>query len=699
VDSLVLEELQPEDQELLERSLKMYHAANEDTSRINALNQICDNMIHDAWQLYQVFQVSQIEKSLQSQHTIAELRQLKIAYASALVNTGVIYSSSGDVEKALIYYNKSLRLHDEINYQKDKAATLNNIGYIYKMNGNIPLSLATYHKSLRFYEEMEDSLGMAFSYNNIGNIHNQQGDNKLALLFHDKSLELRTIKNNLQGMAMSYNNIGNVRQDLGELDKALGYFKKSLTIYESSGDKSGEAASHINLGGIYHNLKQFELALDHFDKSLLLREELGEKRGITISCTSLGDVYLSMGQFSKAHKFAIRALDIAREIGFPNEIKSAAKLLYGVYKAEGRGMKALEMHELFILMRDSINNENTQNATVQLEAKYDYSKQKALDDKEYEKQISLAAAQKQKQRVISISISTGSGLLILFLIFVYQRLRITKKQKIVIEEQKALVDIKNTEILDSITYAKRIQDAMLPNMDLVKSYLPNSFILYKPKDIVAGDFYWLETQGDEILFAAADCTGHGVPGAMVSVVCHNAMNQVVRDHKTLNPGIILDETLKIIESQLNNQSKEGKMEFDIRDGMDIALCRLNVKTIELNYAGANNPLWIVRNGANEVEEIKATKQAIGMVENPIAYSTNQVQLNVGDTIYLFSDGYADQFGGPKGKKFMYKQLRDTLLAVNEKSMKEQNEILSAVFHKWKNKEEQVDDVLLIGVRV
>jgi serine phosphatase RsbU (regulator of sigma subunit) len=274
-----------------------------------------------------------------------------------------------------------------------------------------------------------------------------------------------------------------------------------------------------------------------------------------------------------------------------------------------------------------------------------------------------------------------------------------KERTFEIVEQKELVEEKQREILDSITYAKRLQDAILPPLSLIRQYLPESFVLYKPKDIVAGDFYWMEHfplpvgegQGEVVLIAAADCTGHGVPGAMVSVVCSNALNRTVKEFKITETGKILDKVRELVLETFE------KSEDNVQDGMDISLCNFNTKTNELQWSGANNPLWYIHNGA--LNEVPADKQPIGKYEKAAPFKTHHITLQKGDMLYLFTDGYADQFGGPKGKKFKYKQLLECLVAVGNKPLQEQKKILEETFETWKRDLEQVDDLLIIGIKV
>jgi ligand-binding sensor domain-containing protein/serine phosphatase RsbU (regulator of sigma subunit) len=342
------------------------------------------------------------------------------------------------------------------------------------------------------------------------------------------------------------------------------------------------------------------------------------------------------------------------------------------------------------------------------------------------KKINLIIKPPFWQTIWFIILSIISGILLMIMIYRWRTAKLRNQQikleKTVLERtheiriQKEIVEEKNQEITDSIAYAKRIQNAILPPIKIVKEYLNESFILYKPKDIVAGDFYWMEIVGDKVLFAAADCTGHGVPGAMVSVVCNNALNRSVREYGLLDPGEILNKTREIIIQEFE------KSEEDVKDGMDIALCTLEGNNLQ--YAGANNSLWIIRKTTSEnnkeisitssknkkqfkifegkeccLYEIKANKQPIGKFDDLVPYATHTFELQKEDSFYIFSDGFPDQFGGPKGKKFMYKPFRELLLSIQDKGMEEQKLLIDEAFELWRGDIEQVDDVCIIGVRI
>jgi serine phosphatase RsbU (regulator of sigma subunit) len=358
------------------------------------------------------------------------------------------------------------------------------------------------------------------------------------------------------------------------------------------------------------------------------------------------------------------------------------------------------MLELYIVAKDSIGSNKTKQNVIRQEFKYEYEKQHFADSLAFVKEQDMKELQHQNQLEKEQNQRYYLYVGIVFLLLLgsivlrgYQRKKkdheIISLQKTEVENQKDIVEEKNQEILDSIIYAKRIQNAILPQDKLVEEHLKDSFILYKPKDIVAGDFYWLEHKNGKVLFAAADCTGHGVPGAMVSVVCNNGLNRSVREYGLTDPGQILDKTREIVIQEF------AKSEEDVKDGMDIAICV--IENNQLHYAGANIPLWIIRNG--EILETKANKQPIGKFDNPEPYTTHSFEMLKGDTIYIFSDGYVDQFGGEKSKKFKIRAFRDLLLSIQDKSMKEQMTLIDENFEVWKDNNDQVDDVCVIGVRI
>lgn len=306
----------------------------------------------------------------------------------------------------------------------------------------------------------------------------------------------------------------------------------------------------------------------------------------------------------------------------------------------------------------------------------------------------------EQQKYIRNIFIFGSFVLGMLLIIISRSLiqnkrakKIITEQKENVENQKKILEHQKQEILDSIEYAKRIQTAILPPPRIVKEFLKNSFILYLPKDIVAGDFYWMESVDDKIYFAACDCTGHGVPGAMVSVVCNTALSRSLNEFGLRNTGEIFDQTRALV---LDNFAKSDE---EVQDGMDASLAALDVTTRKLMWSGANNPLWIYRTADKTIQEIKADKQPIGKGHNNTPFSSHELSLYEGDIIYLFTDGYADQFGGEKGKKLTKAKFREKLLSIATLPMEEQRKELLDFHDRYRGSLAQVDDICVIGVRV
>lgn len=278
---------------------------------------------------------------------------------------------------------------------------------------------------------------------------------------------------------------------------------------------------------------------------------------------------------------------------------------------------------------------------------------------------------------------------------VIERTEEVVQQKEEIEQKNQELEVLYKHVTDSIKYAKRIQEAILPPDSLVKRLLPNSFVLYKPKDIVSGDFYWMEEKNGKSMFAAVDCTGHGVPGAFMSIVGYNILKQTVSNNTFTEPALILDELNRGVSETLHH----GHEESQAKDGMDISFCAIDYKKMELQYAGAYNPLYVVRNG--ELLQTKADKFPIGLFlgTEKKKFTNHTIRLEKGDNIFIFSDGYADQFGGPNGKKFMAGNFRDLLLEVSKHPVDKQKDILNKTIEEWRGPLDQVDDILVIGVKV
>ena len=621
--------------------------------------------------------------------------------AFAYNSFGITFDNAGDHAAALANYNKSIEIREGLGDSMSAVSAISNLGVIYYRLGDYDRAFECYKKSLRIEQSLGDSMGMAGTYSNMGLLYHAQAEYDWAMEHFTLSLGIQQRIGDKYGVAINQNNMGLVNLDLGEFEVALEHYMIAVDNYREIGDSSGLGASYSNIGSAYRSSGDLSMAMEYFIASFEIFESISDKRGLTASQINIGRIHMDRKNYVQAELALEAALERAQKGNFMYEAKEGAKAVSELYSALGRHDDALVAYKLFASLKDSLDNEESQKKLIRqrYELKLIADSVKAVEEVKVKDALIAAEKAENEQHVLQAKqdqqlkyfLYAGLIIALLFGAFIYNRLKLITRQKEIIEDQKQDVEEKQQEILDSITYAKRIQSAILPPERLVRKCLPDSFILYKPKDIVAGDFYWIEAINNGILFAAADCTGHGVPGAMVSVVCNNALNRSVREFGLTVPGEILDKTREIVISEF------AKSEEEVKDGMDIALCALMGTT--LHYAGAHNPLWVARHGAQEMEELKADRQPIGKYDAASPFTTQQVELNSGDTVYVFTDGIVDQFGGEKGKKLKAKAFRAMLMSMQGKALSQQMEEINQSFEQWKGKLDQIDDVCVIGVRI
>lgn len=636
----------------------------------------------------------------------------KQGQASVLSNIGVIYQNQSDYSKALDSYSKALELNEITGNKKGQSIDLTNIGYIHIEQGNYPEAMDCDLKALKLDEKIGDKKGLAAVYANLGNIYNDEGNNPKALDFYFKALKLDEENGNKQAQASENSAIGVIYFSMSEYAKSMEYYFKSLKMYDEIGNKLGQADNLGNIGVIYQTQYNYPKALENYFMALKLNNEIGNKYGQANNLGNIGNLYTITGKFKDAEKYLKESITIDSSIGELNNLRQFEEGLSKLYDTTGRYKPSLIWYKKAMIIKDSLFNIDKDKALTRKELTYQYEKKEASEKAKQDKKEAVAEQDKKRQILLRNAFMAGFVLTLALAFFIFRGYRqkqkanvliteqkeaveqkniVIEKQKALVEQQKQLVEEKNQNILDSLTYAKRLQDAILPPLSIIRQYIPESFLLYKPKDIVAGDFYWMEKAGDNVLIAAADCTGHGVPGALVSIVCSNALNRAVKEFHIIEPGKILDKARELVLETFE------KSESNVQDGMDISLCCINKKTNEVQWSGAYNSLWYIQNG--EIHEVTADKQPIGKHDKPQPFNTYNLNLEKGNTLYLFTDGFADQFGGPKGKKFKYRQMEELLLVNATRSMEEQKNALEKTLEDWKGDLEQVDDILVLGIKV
>jgi serine phosphatase RsbU (regulator of sigma subunit) len=600
-------------------------------------------------------------------------------------------------EKALKYANEALVEARLAGDSIEVGNSLNCIGIANHIQGNYDIALSNYLKALTAFESKKALKGIGSSNLNIGIVYADQGKLDLSLTYYKKALAIYEMeKGNERSIANAVNNIATVYSSQRKFPEALDYQYKALKIRKELNDSSGIATSLGNIGIIYFGMQQTEKALPYYLQSLEIGRKLGNLRSVALSLSNIGEVYYQLKDYDNAIKVSEECIEISEKIDLKPQLKQAYYVLSELYKFKRNFEKALEYQELYANIKDSIFSEESAQSIAEMQTKYD-SEKKETENNLLKQESEIKNLQLSKNKTWFIILFLGIGLIVIIAFLLYNRYRIKKKDNELLELKNAEITLQKKEITDSINYAKKIQNAILPHESLVKKLLPESFILYKPKDIVSGDFFWIEQKGDAILFSTVDCTGHGVPGAMMSVLGFSLLSQAVNEKGLTNPADIL----KHLDIGINQSLRKTTEENSMKDGMDLSICSLNTKTLELQYAGAYNPLWVIKNSTKELIEIKADKKPIGANTEGEAgqYKNNSLQLQSGDCIYVFTDGFADQFGGVKGKKFMSRPMKELLISICNKPMQNQLNILENTICTWQGEHEQVDDILIIGVRV
>lgn len=717
--------LSPNDSIIL--SLK---TAKEDTSKINSLNILSRQYLNTG--SYE----EAIKYAKQSQSLSEELG-FKSGLGDSYSNIGVACWYQGIYERALENHFQALKIRESIGDKQGIGNSYNNIGLVYLNQGNYEKGLENYLKALKIREEIGDKRGTANSYNNMGVIYLKQNNFEKALDNYVKALKIREEIGDKRGIGMSYNNIGLIYQEHGNFKQSLDNLLKGLKIREEIGDKIGTADSYLNIGNIYFLQKNYEKALDFYFKSSKINQKIGNKRGIAVSFNNIGTCYLMQNKFEESGKYISLGLKIFNEIGNKEGIKDAYYAFAELYDRKRDFKKAFEYQKLYSDIKDTLLNEASSGQIAEMNTKYESEKKdKALIKKDAE--ITNQQAEAEKQVILRNAFIMGFTLVLVLAFFIYRGYR--QKQK-----ANKLLDEKNEKITDSINYAKRIQESILPPLDEIKKHLPESFVLYQPKDIVSGDFYWfhvseelgdgsqelegsnrksdeknspnsrhrsansvLQTPRSKLFIAAVDCTGHGVPGAFMSMMGYNLLEQVVKKNHIYQPAMVLNELSKLVVESLRQTDQRGK----VNDGMEIALITLmmndknsgfekgdqNPLYDQLEYAGAHNSLYLIRNGT--LHETRADKASIGFSsQKSFQFVNHTIALEKGDCIYIFSDGFVDQFGGPDNEKFYYQPFRELLIEIHQLSMEEQKQKLEKVASEWRGDRAQIDDILVIGLRV
>jgi len=570
--------------------------------------------------------------------------------AYARINLAVNHFLKSENREALELLKRALKYFTRFENEKGLSVALAFTGYVFESFGDYETGLEYAQKALEKIRLIRFKEGEAEVQGVIGLIYSRLPDYDRALIAYNESLQIREKIRDRNAVASSFNRIGRIYALKKEYDKALENYKKSLRIREELKLYSALPWSYLGIASTYEEMNDLENARKYYKKNL--EEGCGEidKRCRLQSMAGMGRILLRMKQTEEAHRLLDDSMVLAKELKARPLIYEIHLALADYYESSGNPAKALKHYKIYHELREEVNNDEARNRLKN-------------------QQIAFAVEKTEKEK------------------------EIFQLRNVELKAAYDEIQLINLELTTSINYASRIQAALLPQKETLERTFSDHFILFLPRDIVSGDFYWASKVNNKIIFCAADCTGHGVPGAFMSLLGITFLDEIVHKQNVLTANEVLNKLRQNVIGALKQTGKSGEQ----KEGIDIALCIYNQDENLLEFAGAHMPLYLIRK--RKLEEYEADKIPISYAEDILQpFQFVKIKIQKGDVIYLFSDGYADQFGGPQGKKFKYVALKKYLTDIHTHPMAEQKKLLEENFRLWKGTREQIDDVILMGVR-
>lgn len=673
-----------------------------------------------------------------------------LSISDAYNNFGSYYLGLDMLDSASYYYDIGLEIAQKINFAENIASISSNLALVYHTKGNLQLALKYYIETANMFEKQENWRNLAIIMGNIGALYIDNYEYSSALPYISKALAISdTISIEEYFKTTFLINIGIVYLHNKDFEQADNNLKKALKLSQKNDDTRNEVNIWLNYAAMNLEQKNFYEALKNAQKSLVLAQNIEADQLIASCYKYIGSAYNGIGNYTQAIENLNIAYNKSLKGQYLNYICDILDELKKSYIGIDDYPNALKTSQLYIQFKDSLSNIEIKKQIANMRELYETEKKQQEIERQnlvisQQKALNQAKDLKIKQsRTIIFSIIAVLTLILALLIVVYNSFREKKKANALLSEQKQIIQLKNeelkqlieeittqkeeiqrqkdieteqkAEIIASITYAQKIQQAVLPSNEYISEILPQSFVLFKPRDIVSGDFYWFKKFNDVVFVVAADCTGHGVPGAFMSMLGMATLNDIVTIELANYPHQILEELRSVIKKSLKQVGKQQEQ----KDGMDIAFYSLNTSNNKIYYSGAYNPIYIVRNQSNIVIEdtknfktytnenfpdktmieIKADRQPISVHIVEKDFSFVEFQLEQDDLVYSFSDGYKDQFGGTENEKINSPNFRNLLFEISNKELVFQKNYLNHYFDKWKGENKQVDDVLVIGVRI
>ena len=613
-----------------------------------------------------------------------------------------IASNSTDADSKLQYSEQAIELAEKLNISPAKAIVLKGFGYL--DSGRLALALECFMKAANYYKADHNNIGLANTYLYIAETYNQQENRNNEKYYLKNAIEIFGKEKDTIRLASALQNLGYASYGIGQYDTALILFSATSEIFQKLGYLTQYAYCLGNSGLVYSRQSEFDKAEDYLLRAIDILTKQGDERGVTQFMIEYAGILQHKGEIKKGITSAKVSFGKAKNNNLLEFERDAAYRLAQLYQVSGKYDSAYHYQSLFISANDSIKSFRNIQKMADLRTEFEVSKKQAEVDV------------LRKNKLIQLIVIFGLVLILLMaiglILLYYYSLKRSKKLTAALDERRILLEkqsrelkeqqeeliLQKEEIISSINYAQRMQSAILPPEAYITELLNENFILYKPKDIVSGDFYWIKQVKHYIILVSADCTGHGVPGAFMSMLGISHLNEIVQNREVTQANQILNELRKQIKNSLRQSgNREGS-----RDGIDIALCVIDTRKKIMQYSGANNPIYIISNNSGEsvFKEIKADPMPVGVhFSSDKSFTNHEVQLEIGDTFYIFSDGYIDQIGGNNNHRFTSEKFKKLLLDIHDQPMYEQKEILEATLKDWMGVHAQRDDILVIGARV
>jgi serine phosphatase RsbU (regulator of sigma subunit)/Tfp pilus assembly protein PilF len=621
-----------------------------------------------------------------------------------------------DTDTIFKYSEQAIKLAEKLNKNPAQPTVLKGSVYLYA--GKLASALECFVKAANYYKEDHNNIGIGVVYIYISEVYNQQENPDNAKYYLNNAIEIFRKEKDSIYLATAYHDLGYVYYRTGQYDTALIIFSKTSEIYQKLGYLTEYAVCLGNSGLVYSRQSEFQKAEDYLLRAidiLTKQAEKGDERAITEYMIEYAGLLQHKGEIKKAIASAKVSFGKASKNNLLEFERDAAFRLAKLFQISGKYDSAYHYQSIYINANDSIKSVKNIQKMADMRTEFEVAKKQA--------EVEVLEKNKLIQLIVIIGLVIILVLAIGIILLYYYSLKrsrrlsaalderriLLEKQSQELKEQREVLRQQKEEIVSSINYAKYIQSSLLPQEEQLESLLGEHFVLYKPKDIVSGDFYWISNIENKTVIAAVDCTGHGVPGAFMSMLGTALLNEIVNKEYITHPGVILRHLRKEVINSLQQKGKRGEQ----KDGMDIALCTIDLENMKLQFAGANNPLYLIRKsglekagtlrcelgGDDQLYEIKGDLMPIGISDRMDNFTFHEIEIFKGDTIYLFSDGLPDQFGGQDNKKFSYRKFREQLLRNNSKTLADNKIILEKVLYEWMGDNSQIDDILVIGFRI